>query len=97
MLKVKLENVIANSALSPTDYRCEDAPDHCASCHYSQVYGGVDSYYHLCESCKDYLAYIFKTFLRLFNRAELEYLDSLVEGTTLMDIAGRPADKEAAK
>lgn len=91
-VETKLNDVFALNYLPDHDYSAKVTGKYCAHCR-RPIYGyygnDLDEYYQLCGNCKDDLAGAFKGFLQMFDRYELHYLDSLAEGTTLMDLAGR--------
>lgn len=92
-IDIELGNVFAENGISDRDYKRRLADGFCAYCK-SKV-GPHDDYdedSHLCARCKTELEYTLMSFLRMFNRYELEYLDSVVEGATLMDVARRPVE-----
>ena len=91
-IEINLSDALAQNYVLEQDYKYKRTGKYCACCHH-QIYGyydnPLDEYYQLCENCKGDLENTFKAFLTTFNRYELHYLDDLVEGTTLVDLAGR--------
>lgn len=96
-IEINLSDALAQNYVLEQDYKYKRTGKYCACCRH-QIYGyfnnPLDEYYQLCENCKGNLEKTFKAFLQLFNQYELHYLDDLVEGTTLVDLAGRRASEE---
>lgn len=93
--EIKLNDMLALNYLPDRDYDVKLSGKYCAHCR-KQIYGyngnELDEYYQICDDCKDDLEAVFKGFLQMFDRYELRYLDSLVEGVSLMAVAGRRED-----
>lgn len=91
-VEINLNDMFALNYLPNNDYSTAVYGKYCAHC-CKPIYGyngnELDEYYQLCDNCKGELAGVFKGFLQMFDRYELQYLDSLAEGTTLIDLAGR--------
>lgn len=100
MIELNLTDTLALNRLIEHDYQRKISGKYCACCRH-QIYGyydnPLDEYYQLCEKCKGDLENTFKAFLETFNRYELHYLDDLIEGTTLVDLAGRRECEEATQ
>lgn len=99
-IEINLSDALERNYLTEHDYKRKVSGKTCACCQH-QIYGyydnPLDEYYQLCEKCKSDLKNTFKVFFETFNRYELHYLDDLVEGTTLVDLAGRRECEEAAQ
>lgn len=99
-IELNLTDTLTLNCLTEHDYKYKISGKYCACCR-RQIYGyyenPLDEYYQLCENCKGDLENTFKAFLETFNRYELHYLDDLVEGTTLVDLAGRRECEEATQ
>lgn len=95
-VETNLNDMFALNYLANHDYSAKVSGKYCAHCRrpiYGYCSNELDEYYQLCDNCKDDLARTLTGFLQMFDRYELQYLESLVEGTTLMDLAGRPVDE----
>lgn len=99
-IEINLSDELERNYLIEHDYKRKVSGKTCAYCRH-QIYGyydnPLDEYYQLCEKCKGDLENTFKAFLTTFNRYELHYLDDLVEGTTLVDLAERRECEEAVQ
>lgn len=90
-IEMNLAEAFELNGLNDRDYNYERGERVCAHCgHHIYSYDDWDDYYHLCDDCKMELDGLFNSFLRLFDKRELKYLDEQVEGTSLFELAGRP-------